>query len=639
MVNQVALSKEYQSDFAIEALFNQLKRAPKQVELLLSYLSKIKKENTDFGYIDKSKLTVLVPSSSAAMKTLIEKGIFAQIIERQSRVKEYEGNVAYAFDLNEYQEKAYNEITTKFEEHDVILLHGVTSSGKTEIYIKLIQEIIEKGQQVLYLLPEIALTSQIISRLRRIFGKQVGVYHSKFSDNERVEIYESLSNPSFGMNKPKVILGARSSIFLPFENLGLIIVDEEHETSFKQFDPSPRYHARDAAVVLGKTHNAKVLMGTATPAIETYHNAKFGKYGLVELTHRYKDIQLPEIQLADLKEAYKNKQMMSHFTPKLINAIGAALEKKEQVMLFQNRRGFAPHLECTTCGWVPMCKYCNVTLTYHKKANSLKCHYCGHIIPVTNTCPACNSNDIRFTGFGTEKIEEEIGIFFPEARIGRMDYDTTRAKDAYEKILDDFENRKIDILVGTQMITKGLDFENVSLVGILNADNMLFFPDFRAFERSFQLMTQVSGRAGRKNGRGLVIAQTFAPEHQILQYVIDNNYTELFNTEAVERMKYHYPPFSRLIKITLRHKEEHILDKAATEMGKLLRSKYNESVLGPEYPVISRIKNYYLKEILIKIEQFSQLPIIKGEIIQCATIIKQNKNFKQVFIQYNVDPL
>ncbi|MEI7597512.1 MAG: primosomal protein N' [Bacteroidota bacterium] len=639
IINQVSLSPDFHNDFAIEALFERLKRAPKQIEILLAYFQLNKKENNFYGYVDRPLLSSMVESSSAALNSLIEKNIFIQQEFRQSRIKDFHTETPANKTLNEHQQTAIAEIKAKFEDNDVVLLHGITSSGKTEIYIKLIEEAISDGKQALYLLPEIALTSQIINRLRKVFGRNVGVYHSKFSDNERIEIYDSLINPNQTIAKPSVILGARSSIFMPFDNLGIIIVDEEHETSFKQFDPSPRYHARDAAIVLAKLHNTKILLGSATPSIETYYNAKYGKFALVELNKRFGDVELPKINIADLKDAYQSKKMKSHFSPVLVDAIGRALDKKEQVILFQNRRGFSPHLECNTCGWIPMCKYCNVTLTYHKKANALKCHYCGYATPVPVICPACNSTDIRFSGFGTEKIEEEIAIFFPDAKISRMDHDTTRKRNAYDRIISDFEQRKVDILVGTQMITKGLDFDNVSLVGVLNADNMLLFPDFRAHERSYQMMTQVSGRAGRKGKQGNVIIQTFTPNHPIIQHIIDSSYSQLFENEIVERQKFSYPPFTRLIKISLRHKEEHILDKASNELARLLRQKHSGYILGPEYPVVSRIKNLFVKEIMVKEVHAKNLAELKKEILAHSDNVKLQKDFKQVSISFNVDPL
>ncbi len=513
-------------------------------------------------------------------------------------------------------------------------MHGVTSSGKTEIYIKLIEETLQQGKQVLYLLPEIALTTQIINRLIKNFGDDVGVYHSRFSSNERVEIWNNVKNGGI-----KVLLGARSSLFLPFSNLGLIIVDEEHENSFKQFDPSPRYHARDATLMLAKIHNAKTLLGSATPSIETYFNAKNEKYGLVEMGERFGGIQLPEIIIADIKEANRKKIMKSHFSPLLMGEMQKTLDNKEQIILFQNRRGFAPFLQCDTCNAVPQCKRCDVKLTYHKRFNELRCHYCGYKIPHPKACMACGDVNLKLKGFGTEKVEEELSIFFPNARIARLDWDTTRSKNSYRQIISDFEENNIDILVGTQMVTKGLDFDNVALVGILNADNMLFFPDFRAHERSFHLMAQVAGRAGRKNKRGKVIIQTYSPAHHIIQNVLDNDYSALYNAQIIERKNFNYPPFCRLIEISLKHKEAEKINDAADFLTNNLRKKFGNRILGPEFPLVARVKNLYIKNIILKIEKEASVQKAKNILREELNNFKGGENFKSVRISIDVDPM
>ena len=521
-------------------------------------------------------------------------------------------------------------------------MHGVTSSGKTEIYIKLINEYISQGKQVLYLLPEIALTTQIINRLRKYFGDKIGVYHSRYNENEKAEIwYKVLNNYNIKKEvKYQVILGARSAVFLPFSNLGLIIVDEEHDSSYKQYEPSPHYNARDSAIYLAKLHNAKTLLGSATPCVETYFNAKTGKYALVELNTRYGGVQMPEIFVADLKMETRRKTMKSFFSSLLLKYIQDALDKKEQIILFQNRRGFSLRVECEKCGWTPQCKNCDVSLVYHKYFNKMLCHYCGYSIDVPERCPVCGSPVIKMKGFGTEQIEEELSILFPDINIGRLDFDTTRSKNAYQKIIYDFEDHNIDVLIGTQMVTKGLDFGNVSAVGILNADNMLGFPDFRAFERSYQLIAQVSGRAGRKQKRGVVIVQTYNPYNSVIRYAIDNDYQAMYKSQILERKNFNYPPFCRLIKITLKHKDSQLLNEAANILSRIFRNYLGKRILGPVYPVIPRIRNYYLKEMLIKIEKGKSLPEIKTQIKEnIDTFYLKNKKFSSVRIIVDVDPL
>lgn len=634
----VCLNSDFQEDEMGEIL-NKLKRAKKQQELLYSYLNLSK----HFFEETPQKVSVLellksIDCSRTILKSLIEKNILKIYFEKVDRLDHSEISSSELKILNQYQEKAIGEIRTHFENQNCVLLHGVTSSGKTEIYIHLIEEQIKKGKQVLYLLPEIALTTQIINRLKSVFGNKVGVYHSKFNDAERVEIYNNiLENNS--ERSYQIILGVRSSIFLPFNNLGLIIVDEEHENTYKQFDPSPRYHARDAALYLAHLHQAKTLLGTATPAVETYFNAQKGKYGLVELFQRHQDLEMPEIIVSDIKEARRKKQMKSIFSPDLIKMMETCMENKEQVILFQNRRGYAPYLECKSCGWVPNCPNCSVSLTYHRHNNQLTCHYCGHGTHPPVNCNHCGSTDIEDRGFGTEKIEEELSAFFPDARIARMDLDTTRKKRAYEKLIYQFENHELDILVGTQMVSKGLDFDNVSLVGILNADSMMNYPDFRAYERSFQMMAQVSGRAGRKKKRGKVLIQTYAPDHPIIQSVVKNNYQEMYSSQLLERQEYIYPPYYRLINIGMKHKQQHLVNEAAEYLAKSLKKIFGVRVFGPQAPVINRIQNNYIVNILLKIEKKSSPAKAKWILNQQANFIKEIDRFKAIQINFDVDPM
>jgi len=643
----VKLTDELYSEVKLHEAFNQLTSAPKQLQILMTFVQMSGFLNeANAKEVSKKELLEKAFSTQATFKSLTDKNIFETYKKEVDRLHTADATPLQPHALNEPQQKALNEINNKFAEKNVLLLHGITSSGKTEIYIHLIQQFLAQGKQVLYLLPEIAITSQIINRLRRIFGKKVGVYHSKFNDAERVEIWYNVirqnnekpdDETQLQVNDYQIILGVRSSVFLPFSNLGLIIVDEEHENTFKQFDPAPRYHARDAAIVLATMHKAKVLLGTATPAIETYFNAQNGKYGLVKLDSRYKNIQLPEIILADLKEARKRKEMKSHFTPLLLSTMEEALTNGEQVILFQNRRGFSPFVECHTCGWVPKCEHCDCSLTYHKFNNQLICHYCGYTINNTPLCLACGDAAMQTIGFGTEKIEDEIPIFFPKAKVARMDLDTTRSKLAYQSIIQEFENGQIDILIGTQMVTKGLDFGNVSVVGILNADTMLNFPDFRAFERSYQLMAQVSGRAGRKTKRGKVIIQTSNPEHPIVTNVIANDYIDMYNREMTERQQFKYPPFHRLILINLKHKQQDVLDIAAEQFATLLRKIFAQRVLGPEYPPVNRIQNWFQKTIMLKIEK--EKSVERAKQLLNNQILKMKPAYSGLQIVVNVDPV
>ncbi|MEG2336291.1 MAG: primosomal protein N' [Bacteroidales bacterium] len=611
---------------------NAEKKAFKQLEILMAYL----RESTKIGgntWVKRSEVLRDIVGGAAALQTLVKKNVFKQKEEFQSRLQTYENTAIPAqIELSDAQNKAYTEIHRAFIDKDVCLLHGVTSSGKTEIYIKLIEQALKQGKQVLYLLPEIALTSQIIERLRKYFGSQVGIYHSRHNEHEKIEIWNHTQDTY------RIILGARSAIFLPFSDLGLVIVDEEHDSSFKQQDPAPRYNARDAAIYLASLHKAKTLLGSATPSIESYYNALHDKYGLVNLYTRYGDVHLPTIWVADLKKESKNKSMHGHFSSFLITKIEAALEKKEQVILFQNRRGFSPRLECELCHHTPTCKNCDVTLTYHKAQNQLRCHYCGYSIPVPTHCPECGKDALKIKGFGTEKIEEDLALMLPNIRIARMDLDTTRSKNAYIELIHAFQERKIDVLVGTQMVTKGLDFDNVSVVGILNADNMISFPDFRAYERSFQLMTQVSGRAGRKNGKGDVIIQSYNPYFQVIQDVINNDYMSMYQSQIHERQIFKYPPYYRLLKLSLKHKEEELLQHAAQELAQGMRQVFGGRVLGPEYPMVSRVQGLYIKNILLKIERPANINQAKERLQQLIHDFWTRKEYKSIWITIDVDP-
>ena len=632
----VRLSDDARHEENLRRIFDELGRAKKQLDILMMYIDLSKcliparqREVTRKELLEKSG------ASPAVLAALVERGVLETYLKEIGRldISDLPTNAVYA--LNEFQQTALSSIEKQFKEKPVVLLHGVTSSGKTEIYIHLIQKVLDEGKQVLYLVPEIALTTQLTSRLKRVFGKRLGVYHSKFSDAERVEIWNNVLNDK----SYEVIIGVRSSIFLPFRQLGLVIVDEEHESSYKQYDPAPRYHARNAAIVLASMHGAKTLLGTATPSIESYFNTETGKYGLVELHQRHEEMQLPEIVVVDTKEAYHKKRMEGHFSDVLLEKIAKALGNNEQIILFQNRRGYAPYIECKGCAYVPKCKNCDVSLTVHKVFNTLTCHYCGYTEPIPTICPVCKTPNLNTKGFGTEKIEDEIRQIFPDARVSRMDLDTTRSKKSYEKLITDFENHKVDILIGTQMVTKGLDFEHVSLVGILNADNMLNFPDFRAHERAYQLMAQVSGRAGRKNKRGLVVLQTSQPEHTVIGQVIRNDYAAMYKLQTEERKQFKYPPYFRMIQVTLRHKDVKVLQQAAFTLAGQLRAIFGPRVLGPIDPVVSRIQNLFIKQIILKIENEAS-PAKAKEMLQHASdeLLTQSR-FKAVRIGLDVDPV
>jgi primosomal protein N' (replication factor Y) len=637
----VTLSHTISGKKKLNNIIEMLQKAPGQQKLFLGYLD-LSDAGAKAGIkeIDKSLLLKSTCSSESALKSLVKKEILETHRKEVSRLTEVKRKQSKPSALNDYQEKALNNIENTFLKKDVALFHGVTSSGKTEIYIHLIDKMLKHNKQVLYLLPEIAITAQIINRLKNVFGEKVGVYHSKLSDSERVEIWKNITGQSLQhYGQYRVILGTRSSLFLPFDNLGLIIIDEEHENTYKQSDSAPRYHARDAAVMLAGFHGAKVLMGTATPSIESYYNAKTLKYGLVELKTRYLDLEMPEIKVVDIRKARLKKEMKSVFSPALLDSVKNALENREQVILFQNRRGFAAYIKCDTCGWIPFCKHCDVSMTYHKHMNRINCHYCGYTIKVPVSCAACGGRYISTQGFGTEKVEDEIPVFFPGARIKRMDLDSTRTKKSYERIIYDFEAGKIDILIGTQMITKGLDFNNVRVVGIINADSMLNYPDFRSYERSYQLMAQVSGRAGRKNERGIVIIQTSDPDNSIIQNVRKNDYQSMFDDQLAERRKFKYPPLYRLVELTLKHKKQHVLDEASGLLAGALRKRFGDRILGPESPVVHKIKDWYLKKILLKMEKDKSVKQSKKFVMDNISELLLKDEFRSLHVVADVDPL
>jgi primosomal protein N' (replication factor Y) len=631
LVRYVKLHSKYESDSGLTELLEVLKSANKQKEIVLAYFQISASEKKP---ITVKKLVEISNSTSAVVKALIEKEIFEEYYLQHDRVS-FDGKASEKeLLLSDAQETAFNEIKNSLLEKEVCLLHGVTSSGKTEIYIKLIEEYLQTGKQVLYLLPEIALTTQLVSRLRYHFGDKVAVFHSKYSNNERVEVWKQTLENS---DKAQIVIGARSALFLPFNNLGLLIVDEEHEQTFKQTDPAPRYHARDSAIVLANFHNAKVLLGSATPSIETYFNTQIEKFGLVTITERYNNVRMPEIVLVDLKDKHFRKRMTGHFSDLLIEEISEALSLGEQVILFQNRRGYSPIIECLTCGHVPHCQQCDVSLTFHKHKNQLRCHYCGYSIAKPTHCHSCSSIDLTTKGFGTEQIEQELVSLFPKAKTGRMDQDTTRGKFGFEKIIDTFKNREIDILVGTQMLAKGLDFDNVSLVGIMNADNMLHHPDFRAFERSFQMMTQVAGRAGRSEKQGKVVIQTYNPNHNTIQQVTMHNYIGMYKEQLYDRQIYKYPPYFRIIKLTLKHRDFDKLKEGSMWLYQVLSQNLNMPVLGPEEPAINRIRNEYIRTILIKIPQNLPLGSTKKTIQKMLNSFEAVAQYRTIKLAVNVD--
>lgn len=633
---RVRLTPSASNERRMRMLFDELNRAPKQLALLMKYveLSGVLGGGA-LKEVTKKELLQRTSASPSIFNGLIERKVFEVYHHEIGRLNRAVDEVAELHPLNAYQQRAYDEITESFREKNVCLLHGVTSSGKTEVYIHLIEETLRQGKQVLYLLPEIALTTQITERLQRVFGSRLGIYHSKFPDAERVEIWQKqLSESGYD-----IILGVRSSIFLPFRNLGLVIVDEEHENTYKQQDPAPRYHARSAVTVLASMVGAKTLLGTATPSVETWYNASTGKYGLVELKERYKDIQLPEIIPVDIKELHRKKRMVGPFSPLLIEHMKEALDQKQQVILFQNRRGFAPMVECHTCGWVPKCKNCDVSLTYHKGINQLTCHYCGYTYQLPRSCPACEGVELMHRGFGTEKIEDDIKIIFPQASVARMDLDTTRTRAAYEKIIADFQAGKTNILIGTQMVSKGLDFDHVSVVGILNADTMMNYPDFRSYERAFQLMAQVAGRAGRKNKRGRVVLQTKSIDHPVIAQVIANDYEQMVAGQLAERQMFHYPPYYRMVYVYLKHRDEALLELMANTMGEKLRALFGNRVLGPDRPPVARIQTLFIKKIIVKIEYNAPMSRARELLLRVQREMIEDERFKSLIVYYDVDPM
>jgi primosomal protein N' (replication factor Y) len=631
LVRYIRLHPRYESNEGLGVLLDFLKSANKQKEIVLRYFQL---NASDKKPLSVKKLIDAANSTPAIVKTLIDKEIFEDYYIQEDRVNYTGKTKEEELQLSKAQHNAFDEIKERFTHKEVCLLHGVTSSGKTEIYIKLIEEYLLTKKQVLYLLPEIALTTQLVGRLRAYFGNKVAVYHSKYNNNERVEVWNQVLQNS---EKAQIVIGARSALFLPFADLGFVIVDEEHEQTFKQMDPAPRYHARDAAVVLANFYKAKVLLGSATPSIETYFNATTGKYGFVEIMERYGNVMMPQIELVDLKDKYFRKKMKGHFSDTLIVEITKAVTLGEQVILFQNRRGYSPLVECMTCGHVPHCQQCDVSLTYHKHKNQLRCHYCGYSIAKPTHCHHCSSVELTTKGFGTEQIQQELVSLFPTSKIGRMDQDTTRGKFGFEKIIDSFKNREVDILVGTQMLAKGLDFNNVSLVGIMNADNMLFHPDFRAFERSFQMMTQVSGRSGRSEKQGKVIIQTYNPDHNIIQQVTHNEYAGMYREQLYDRQIYKYPPYFKIVKITLKHRDFDKLKEGATWLYQVISQNLILPVLGPEEPAINRIRNEYIRTIIIKIPISSSIGSTKKVVQKMLNSFDSVSQFRAIKVGVNVD--
>ena len=640
----VELTSKYRNEASLHVALNMLQRALKQSKALATFLSlshwdSLENDTPREGIkkVTKEELMNEAHCTSAIVKSLIDRDILFTYEEEVGRLNTSgESHFEQIKPLSIAQQEAYNQILLQMMKKNVVLLHGVTSSGKTEVYIHLIKQALDNHKQVLYLLPEIALTVQIMERLHKVFGDRLGIYHSKYSDAERVEIWQK----QMSVHPYDVILGARSAVFLPFQNLGLVIIDEEHETSFKQQDPAPRYHARSAAIVLaGMYPDCKVLLGTATPSMESYYNAQEGKYGLVELKTRYKDIQLPEIQVVDVKDLRHRKMMTGAYSPQLLAAIREALSHGEQAILFQNRRGFAPMVECKVCGWVPKCKNCDVSLTLHKNINLLTCHYCGYTYPVPVECPNCGSTELMGRGLGTERIEDQLTDIFPEARIARMDLDTTRTRNAYERLIDDFSSGKTNLLIGTQMISKGLDFDKVSVVGILNADSMLNYPDFRAYEHAFMMMAQVSGRAGRKGKRGKVILQTKSPTLPVISQVVHNDYTGFYQDLLEERRAFHYPPFYHLVYVFLKHKHEQVCHQASMELGQTLRSWFGDRVLGPDKPAVAKVKTMNIRKIVIKLENGINQAKVREYLRYAQEQMSKDPRYGALQIYYDVDPM
>ena len=636
----IRLAGKYRTVEALHIAINMLTRAEKQLAAFLGYLQLSHwdeaEHHANIEEITREELMNASHSTSTTIGMLVKRGMLETYEKEVGRLNHSgEPHPENIQKLSPAQQDAYNAILFSMMRKNVTLLHGVTSSGKTEIYIHLIQHTLEEGKQVLYLLPEIALTVQIMDRLQKVFGRRLGIYHSRYSDGERVEIWQKqMSNDPYD-----IILGARSAVFLPFQKLGLVIIDEEHETSFKQQDPAPRYHARSAAIVLASMYGAKTLLGTATPSIESYYNAKTGKYGYVSLTQRFEGIELPEFRIVDVKDLQHRKMMTGPFSPILLAEVRKALEEGKQAILFQNRRGFAPMIECKQCGWVPHCQHCDVSLTLHRNTNQLTCHYCGYTYSIPTKCPNCEGTELRTRGYGTEKIEESIRDIFPEAKVARMDLDTTKTRNAYERIINDFAMGRTNILIGTQMISKGLDFANVSVVGILNADSMLNFPDFRAYEHAFMMMAQVGGRAGRKGKRGLVILQTKSPDLPIVQQVMNNNYEAMYEGVTAERKEFHYPPFYRLVYVYLKHRDDKVVASAAATLAFKLRIWFGERVLGPDKPSVAKVKSLNIRKIMIKLENGIDIQKVRQYLRKAHSDILKDKRFNSLVIYYDVDPL
>ena len=644
----IRLTPKFRNEQALHIAIDMLQRAPSQQKAFIDYLTlssqgdgsfvrsgDLPKEPSPCEDITRDEL-LNQGHSLATVTALVKRGLLETYEQEVGRLNHGgEPHLENIKPLSAVQQDAYNQIQFSFLQKNVTLLHGVTSSGKTEIYIHLIRQALEQKKQVLYLLPEIALTVQIMQRLQHVFGNRLGIYHSKYSDAERVEIWQK----QLSQNPYDVILGARSAVFLPFQNLGLVIVDEEHETSYKQQDPMPRYHARSTAIMLAQMFGAKTLLGTATPSLETYHNAKTGKYGLVELFQRYKGIELPEIQVVDIKDLQHRKMMHGPFSPLLLNKVREALERGEQAILFQNRRGYAPMIECKQCGWVPHCQHCDVSLTFHRNLNQLTCHYCGYVYQVPTECPACGCKDLQTRGYGTEKIEAEVHDIFPEARIARMDLDTTRSRNAYERLISDFSAGRTNLLIGTQMISKGLDFDKVSVVGILNADTMLNYPDFRAYEHAFMMMSQVSGRAGRKGKRGLVILQTKSPDLPLIHQVVRNDYPAFYRSLIAERQQFHYPPYYRLIDVYLKHRTDSLVETAGVELSSRLRQWFGARVLGPDKPSVAKVKSLSIRKLVLKLELGLNMADVRKYLALAQQQMLQDKRYSSLQIYYDVDPL
>ena len=632
----IRLTAPFQNEQALHVALNMLQRAEKQQKAFIDYLSLSGWDNGSEGTELTRDELLNQGHSLPTVNALVKRGLLETYEKEIGRLNlGGEPHPEHIKQLSPAQQDAFNQIQFSFLKINVTLLHGVTSSGKTEIYIHLIQQALEQKQQVLYLLPEIALTVQMMDRLRRVFGNRLGIYHSKYSDAERVEIWQK----QLSQNPYEVILGARSAVFLPFQRLGLVIVDEEHETSYKQQDPAPRYHARSAAIVLAQMFGAKTLLGTATPSLETYHNTKTGKYALVELFQRYKGIELPEIQIVDIKDLQHRKMMKGPFSPLLLNKVREALERGEQAILFQNRRGYAPVIECKQCGWVPHCQHCDVSLTFHRNLNQLTCHYCGYTYQVPTECPNCGCTQLQTRGYGTEKIETEVRDIFPEARIARMDLDTTRSRQAYERIISDFAAGRTNLLIGTQMISKGLDFDKVSVVGILNADTMLNYPDFRAYEHAFTMMSQVSGRAGRKGKRGLVILQTKSPDLPLIHQVVQNDYTAFYRSMIAERQQFHYPPYYHLVYIYLKHRSDSLVETAGIEMASRLRQGLGARVLGPDKPAVAKVKSLAIRKLVLKLEMGLKMSDVRKYLALAQQQMLQDKRYSSLQVYCDVDPL